>query len=60
MPLGSLANAASVGAKTVNGPFPFKVSTRSAAFTAATRVLRFGLPTATSTISFAEAACALN
>ena len=38
MPAGSLAKAASVGAKTVNGPRPASVSTRPAAFTAATSV----------------------
>src|SRR6478609_2746783 len=39
VPAGSFANAASVGAKTVNGPGPDRVSTRPAAFTAATSVL---------------------
>ena len=39
MPAGSLPNAALVGAKTVNGPLPSRVSTRPAAFTAATRVV---------------------
>src|SRR5207247_4907934 len=36
---GSLANAALVGAKTVKGPGPCSVSTRFAAFTAATSVV---------------------
>src|SRR4029453_15782130 len=36
VPFGSLAKAVLVGAKTVNGPGPCKVSTRPAAFTAAT------------------------
>ena len=36
---GSLAKAALVGAKTVNGPGPDSVSTRPAALTAATRVV---------------------
>lgn len=35
MPLGNLANASSVGAKTVNGPLPDKVSARPAALMAA-------------------------
>src|SRR5205085_6532558 len=35
----SAANAALVGAKTVNGPGPFSVSTRPAALTAATSVV---------------------
>src|SRR5580698_5514166 len=39
VPAGSLAKASLVGAKTVNGPAPFRVSTRPAAFTAATRVV---------------------
>ena len=39
VPAGSLAKAASVGAKTVNGPGPWRVSTRPAAFTAATSVV---------------------
>src|SRR5512139_3636427 len=51
VPAGSLANAASVGAKTVNGPLPWRVSTRPAAFTAATRVLKLSAPEATDTRS---------
>ena len=39
MPAGSLAKAALVGANTVNGPGPDSVSTRPAAFTAATSVV---------------------
>src|SRR3569623_1262375 len=39
VPAGSFANASLVGAKTVNGPFPDSVSTRPAAFTAATSVV---------------------
>src|SRR5689334_18880841 len=39
VPLGSLPKAALVGAKTVNGPGPFNVSTSPAALTAATRVV---------------------
>ena len=37
MPAGSLAKASLVGAKTVNGPGPLRVSTRPAALTAATK-----------------------
>ena len=39
VPAGSLAKAALVGANTVNGPVLFNVSTRPAAFTAATSVV---------------------
>src|SRR6185369_8023357 len=39
VPFGSLAKAALVGANTVNGPAPCSVSTRPAAFTAATSVV---------------------
>ena len=39
VPAGSLANASLVGANTVNGPLPDSVSTRPAAFTAATSVV---------------------
>ena len=39
MPAGSLAKASLVGANTVNGPLPDSVSTRPAAFTAATSVV---------------------
>src|SRR5271157_2795576 len=52
VPSGSLAKASSVGARTVNGPWPLSVSTRSAALTAATRVLNEPAPTAVSTMSF--------
>ena len=52
VPAGSLAKASSVGAKTVNGPLPFSVSTRSVAWTAATNVLKDPVLTAVSTISF--------
>ncbi len=47
---GSAANAAFVGAKTVNGPAPESVPARSAAVTAATRVDRSGVATASSTM----------
>src|SRR5215210_3199166 len=53
-PLGSLANASSVGAKTVKGPLPFRLSTRSAALTAATSVSNLAA-IAVSTMSFAAA-----
>ena len=43
------ANASSVGANTVNGPGPLKVSTNPAACTAATKVGKAPDPTATST-----------
>jgi len=39
VPAGSAANASSVGAKTVNGPLPFSVSTSPAASIAATSVV---------------------
>src|ERR1700743_2434879 len=39
VPAGSFAKAALVGANTVNGPLPSRVSTRPAAFTAATSVV---------------------
>ena len=52
VPAGSLANAASVGANTVNGPLPFKVSTSPAACSAVARVLNDPAATAVSTMSF--------
>ena len=51
VPAGSLAKAASVGAKTVNGPALFMVSTRPAAPSAAARVLKAPALTAVSTMS---------
>ena len=39
VPVGSFANGALVGANTVKGPGPCSVSTRPAAFTAATSVV---------------------
>jgi hypothetical protein len=51
VPGGSLAKASSVGAKTVNGPGPFRVVTRFAAPKAAANVLNEPAPTAVSTIS---------
>ena len=41
VPFGSFSKAAFVGAKTVNGPGPDRVSTSPAALTAATSVVRF-------------------
>ena len=55
VPSGSLANASSVGARTVNGPSPLRTSTRSAALSAATRVLNDPAATAVSTMSFSAA-----
>ena len=49
---GQCANAASVGAKTVNGPLPWSASTRPAACTAATSVLNWPAPIAVATMSF--------
>ena len=49
MPAGNFSNAALVGAKTVNGPLPERVSASPAAFTAATRVLKLSLFAAFST-----------
>jgi hypothetical protein len=48
VPSGSLANASSVGAVTVDGPSPLSVSTSPAPFTAATGVLTFSAPAAVS------------
>ena len=50
--MGNFAKASSVGAKTVKGPSPLSVSTRPAAFTAATSVLKLPAATAVSTMSF--------
>ena len=47
---GILANASSVGAKTVNGPGPLSVSTKPAALTAASRVLNLPALSATAGI----------
>src|SRR5829696_3160523 len=56
VPAGSFANAASVGANTVNGPVPFSVSTRSAALSAAASVLNEPAATAVSTMSLSARA----
>jgi len=50
VPFGSLANASSVGANIVYGPFPFRVSIRPAALAAVSRVLKVPAFVATSTI----------
>src|SRR3954452_21587152 len=55
VPGGSLAKAASLGANTVNGPLPFRVLTRPAAFTAVTSVVNEPAETAVSTVSAARA-----
>ncbi len=49
MPAGRLPIAASVGAKTVNGPSPLKSSANSAAITAVSKIVWSGLPTIIST-----------
>ena len=54
VPLGSFAKASSLGAKTVNGPSPLRVSTSPAAVSAVANVLKFPLLTAVSTMSFLE------
>ena len=59
VPAGSLANASSVGAKTVNGPVPFSVSTSPAAFSAAVSVLKLPAATAVSTMSFLAVSSAM-
>lgn len=46
MPSGKFANASFVGAKTVKGPVPCRVPTRSTAVSAVTRVEKLGFPTA--------------
>ena len=51
MPAGSLAKAASVGAKTVNGPGPFRIETRPAPSSAAAKVLNWPVAAAVSTTS---------
>jgi len=48
--LGSLAKASLVGAKTVKGPGPLRVSTSLPALRAVTRVERSGVATARSTM----------
>ena len=50
MSAGILANASLLGAKTVKGPSPLRVSTNPAAVTAVTRVDKSGVATAASTM----------
>src|SRR5579863_1692084 len=50
VPAGSLLKASSVGANTVKGPLPFRVSARPAAWSAAAKVLKVPAATAVSTI----------
>ena len=50
MPAGNALNAASVGANTVKGPWPFSTSVSSASFRADTSVLNVELAAATSAI----------
>ena len=52
VPSANNANAASVGANTVKGPSPLKVSAKPAAITAASNVVWSGEPTITSTTVF--------
>src|SRR3954449_4776384 len=59
VPAGSLANASSVGAKTVYGPAPLRVSTSPAAVAAVSRVLNDPAAAAVSTMSFIAAADAI-
>ena len=49
---GNLPKASSVGANTVKGPSPLRVSTKSAASSAATSVVRSSLPAAISAIGW--------
>src|ERR1700687_943755 len=58
VPAGNFANASSVGAKTVKGPLPFRVSTRPAACSAAVKVLNEPAATAVSTMSLVGGALA--
>jgi hypothetical protein len=54
--LGTFAKAASVGARTVNGPLPWSVPARPACVTSVVRVLKFPAATAVATMSFVGAA----
>ena len=56
---GTLAKASLVGANTVKGPSPARVSTRPAALTAAKRVDNCGVAMASSAMFFVGAAAAL-
>ena len=55
---GTFANAASVGAKTVNGPLPLRVVTRSARPSSDASVLKLPAATAVSTMFLVAAALA--
>ena len=58
VPAGSAAKASSVGAKTVNGPSPFRVSVRLVALSAVRRVVKSPFSFATSTMVFVPLSCA--
>ena len=58
VPFGSAAKASSVGAKTVNGPSPFRVSVRFVALSAVRSVVKFPFSSATSTMVFVPLSCA--
>ena len=58
VPAGSAAKASSVGAKTVNGPFSFRVSVRFVALRAARSVVKFPFSFATFTMVFVPSPCA--
>jgi hypothetical protein len=51
VPFGSLANALSLGAKTVNGPLPFRASISPALVSAVARVLNWPAETAVEMMS---------
>jgi len=58
VPFGSATKASSVGAKTVNGPSPFRVSVRFVALIAARSVVKFPFSSATFTMVFVPSPCA--
>jgi hypothetical protein len=58
VPFGRAAKALSVGAKTVNGPFPLRVSVRFAASSAVRSVVKFPSFCATSTMVPVPSSCA--
>ncbi len=60
VPFGSLEKASSVGANTVKGPSPLRVLTRSPAWSAAAKVLKFPALTAVSTRSFLQGAAKID
>ena len=59
VPFGSAAKASSVGAKTVNGPSPFRVSVRFVALRAVRSVVKFPFSSATFTMVFVPSPCAV-